>query len=295
MLLTAGDLVLDVLVRSDTGPHPGSEGDGQIVLAPGGSAANVARWAAHLGFPARFVGSVGDDFAGRWLTEAMRSSGVDVRVDAVAGEPTGVVAVWVDPSGERTMVTDRTANRYLPPRLLDEDTWSDVTHFHFTGYSLLASQTRERILAAKAIAVRRGCTLSFDPGPHRRLVQHVGAAAILAACDGVDVLLPNEAEAVALAAAKSVEEAIDRLSARSSIVCIKRGSAGCLLARGAQRLSIVPPGHTAVDTTGAGDAFAAGFLAVWKRGASVPEAAAAGVRAAARAVSHVGAGPQGWA
>lgn len=293
MLLTAGDLVCDVLVRPRLQPSAGMEIDGEVVLAPGGSAANVARWAAHLGFPARFVGSVGDDVAGRWLIHAMRLAGVDTCVEVLPGTRTGLVAVWIDPSGERTMVTDRGANRSLPQRLLAEETWSDVTHFHFTGYSLLSPELRDCILAAKAVAIRRGCTVSLDPGAYQPLVEHVGPQTLLEACAAVQVLLPNEAEALALARAKTIEEAADRLGALISIVCIKRGPAGCLLVTGTDRAAVASPGGAVVDTTGAGDAFAAGFLAAWKGGAAPPAAAAAGVRAATRAVSWVGAGPKG--
>jgi sugar/nucleoside kinase (ribokinase family) len=161
------------------------------------------------------------------------------------------------------------------------------------GYSLLLPEVRERILAAKAIAVGGGCTVSFDPGAYQLLAEHVGGETLLEACEDTDVLLPNEAEALALAGAKSIEEAADRLGVRSSIVCIKRGPAGCLLVTAAGRMAVASSRSAVADTTGVGDAFAAGFLAAWKRGAPPREAASAGMRAATRAVSRVGAGPEG--
>lgn len=288
MLLAAGDLVLDVLVRPHGPVERGTDTPGTVSVAGGGSASNVACWVAFLGGVARFVGAVGDDPAGAWLLEDLRRRGVDARVEVRPEEQTGAVAVWIE-GEERTMVTCQGANRTLPAFLLAQETWEGVVHFHFTGYALVTD--RQQVQAAKALARQRGCTVSLDPAAHPLVLEAVGLEGFRSACEEVDVLLPNRAEALALSGAQTLEEAAEALASLVPVVCIKDGAQGCLVAtrRGLLRVPTEPA--TVVDPTGAGDAFAAGFLLRWTQGARVEEAARAGNQAGSEAIRHLGARP----
>jgi len=288
VLLAAGDLVLDVLIRPHGPLRRGTDTPGTVSVAGGGSASNVACWVVFLGGVARFVGAVGDDPAGAWLLEDLRRRGVDARVEVRAEQPTGVVAVWIE-GDERTMVTCQGANRTLPAFLLAQETWEGVVHFHFTGYALVTD--RWRVLGAKELARTRGCTVSLDPAAYALVLEVVGHDGFRSACEGVDVLLPNRVEALALSGATTLEEAAEALASLVPVVCIKDGSRGCIVATRRGLLRVPPEPTTVVDPTGAGDAFAAGFLLRWIQGADLEDAARAGNRAGSEAVGKFGARP----
>ncbi len=289
MLLCAGDLVLDVVVFADKRPRGGAEVTGRIRLLGGGSAANVAAWATHLGTPARFVGCVGRDWMGAWLVDELRGRGVEV-VEVRTPEPTGVVAVWVE-GRERTMICAPGANRLLPAVLLEDAVWENVRHVHFTGYSLLRPETRALVGKALARARKQGCSVSLDPSATDLLLSAVGRRDLQQLMCSVDILFPNREEALALAKARRVDQAARRLAQSVPVVCIKNGHRGCWLAYEGEVEKVPTRPVAVVDPTGAGDAFAAGFLTAWVEGKGVQEAVRRALEAGAQAVQGVGGRP----
>ncbi|MGW7072649.1 carbohydrate kinase family protein [Streptomyces sp. NPDC054855] len=292
-LLVVGDVVTDVVARLRTPPLPGTDTVASIRTVPGGAGANVACWAASWGCrEVRFLGRAGADSAA-WHEEALTRAGVRPRLVVDRGAPTGTVICLVDGGigAERTFLTDSGASLRLSaadwsPGLLDGVGW-----LHLSGYLFFAGPSRGAAETALAAARARGVPVSVDPASAGFLTE-LGVERFLAAVEGVDVLLPSEGELRLLEEAGGPEEAAAKLSRRFPAVVVKRGAAGALVAReGEVRAEIPALPATAVDSTGAGDAFTGAFLATHLSGAGLGEAAAEGCRAGARAVELVGGRP----
>jgi ribokinase len=255
-LVVLGDLMVDVVTRVADPLAPGSDTPARISMQGGGSAANVAAWAAHLGTPVSLVCRVGRDARGRDAVDALR--GIDVHVTVDYERPTGTCVVLVGPDGERTMLPDPGAN----DAPLGEIPLGK--HLHVVGYALLRDGPRASALAAIERAQAAGMTVSVDPSSWALLRP--------GAIPAVDLLLPNEREATLV----------------EGEMVVKLGAGG---ARWGD-LEVAAEPVEVVDTTGAGDAFAAGFLGARLEGAGRRESLEAGCRVAARAVAQVGARPQ---
>jgi sugar/nucleoside kinase (ribokinase family) len=293
-LLVVGDLVTDVVALHREPLAQDTDTTARISVRPGGSAANTAAWAGWAGADVRLLARVGAD-AASWHREELVRGGVRPQLRIDAGRPTGVVIALVDRAGERTFVTDRGASGELGPADWADSLLDGVAHLHLSGYLLFAGPGRELAALAVARARLRGVTVSVDPASAGYLRQLGGGRflGLLDAAGGVDLLLPNLAEARELTGLADPERAALRLSAECScLVALKLGAAGALLARdGALLGRAEPPEAGAVDTTGAGDAFAGGLLAASLAGAEPLAAAQAGCRAGAAAVALVGGRP----
>ena len=282
MLCAIGDLVEDVIVLLSGAPRIGTDTDAHVERHRGGSAANVATAAAGLAGRARFVGQVGADELGHRLVAELERAGVDTAVTH-AGR-TGTVVVLVDPDGERTMLTDRGAATELDA--VDPAWLADVTVLHVPAYSLAAGPLANTARELVALAHDRGIPVSVDTSSVSVLDElggtTRGARDRLARLRPA-VLLANGAEADHLALEAPLTD--------DGILVVKRGGEPTLLVAADGRRQEVPVPHAEViDTTGAGDAFAAGFLLAWSGGAEPPEAVAAGQRAARSVVQRPGAG-----
>ncbi len=259
MRLTAlGDLLLDVIVRLDDPLVPGDDRMAETRVVAGGQAANVAAWAVALGADACFVGRRGDDAAGEIVTRALTGHGVRV-VGPVSGRTGVVVSIAAD--GDRTMASDRGNAPDLAPRDLDES-WFDCDVLHLSGYSLL----REPICAAAAEAARSA------------RLRHGLVSVDVSAWSLVDDRFRKRLRALkpdVVFATEREQAAVGGLDTR------------WVLKRGADGLRVDGLDHPAattevVDTTGAGDALAAGFLVGGEKLA---------LEAAARCCARMGAMP----
>ena len=290
-VVVVGDVMVDVLASMSGPLAHGSDTPSRVTTAGGGSAANVACWLARQGVPTSYVGKVGDDPLGRESVVALHGCGVTTYVSHDHERTTGTCVVLVEPGGERSMLPDSGANTTLTPADLPQEPFRPGAHLHLSGYTLLNEGCREAALAAISMAQDAGMTVSVDPSSAAPL-RSVGAARFLSWTRGVDLLLANRDEAAVLAGTTDLHQAAQQLGDDYREVVVKLGADGALWQRGFISASApAERGVEVVDTTGAGDAFAAGFLASWLLHPEPETALAAGNRLAARAVSVVGARP----
>ncbi len=290
-VVVVGDVMVDVLAAMSGPLAHGSDTPSRVTTAGGGSAANVACWLARQGVPTSYVGKVGDDPLGRESVVALHGCGVTTYVSHDHERTTGTCVVLVEPGGERSMLPDSGANTTLTPADLPQEAFRPGAHLHLSGYTLLNEGCREAALAAISMANATGMTVSVDPSSAAPL-RSVGAARFLAWTRGVDLLLANRDEAAVLAGTADPHQAAQQLGDDYREVVVKLGADGALWHRGFISASApAERGVEVVDTTGAGDAFAAGFLSSWLLHPEPETALAAGNRLAARAVSVGGARP----
>ena len=282
-VLVLGDLLVDVVARPVGPLRVGSDTAAEVRLAGGGSAANTAAWIARAGGAVALLAAVGDDPLGAVAREELATAGVDLVGPVLAGVATGTCVVIVGPDGERTMLPDRGANDALPVTAVGTAV-PGAAWLHVSGYALLHAGSRAAGVAALAAARERGIPTSVDAassGPLRDL----GADAVLALVEGIDVLFANADELAALGGLDAV------LAVGIGAVVRKDGAAGATWAGGATSVAVPAAPAEVVDTTGAGDALAAGFLVATLAGATPGDALTAGATLAARAVSRLGARP----
>ena len=303
-----GDVMVDITAIVVEPINYASDTPARVSLQAGGAAANTACWLAHDGQDATLIGAVGDDAFGALVRAHLEALRVTDFLVTMRGTPTGTCIVIVDESGERTMLPDPGANASLSPRHLPDAAFRDGDHLHLSGYTLLHSATRATGMDSLRRAREAGMTISLDPASAAPLAQD--PAVLDHAMSLIDVLIANEAEAEVLTGFADPRLALAALADRVPTVVLKLGSQGSI-ARRAGALAAGPPGaapassdHSAaesasaravdaeiIDTTGAGDAFAAGFLPPWVAGLPLPDCLDAASRSAARAVARVGAGP----
>jgi sugar/nucleoside kinase (ribokinase family) len=282
VLTVIGDLVEDIVVWTEGPTRRGTDNPAVVTRSRGGSAANVAAHAAKLA-PTRFVGRVGDDRAGTWLTTELAATGVDVRVQR--GGRTGAVVIVVDPlDGERTMYPDRGGAAELAA--IDPAWMVGTTLVHVPAYGLVTEPAAGSILGAIDHARRCGAQLSIDASAVT-VVERYGRDRFAELLDRLDpeIVLANAEEAAALSLASR------RLSP-GSVVVVKDGPRPAVVVfdDGTRANVDAEPVPDVRDTTGAGDAFAAGFLAAWLAGADPVEACRAAHRSATTVLCAAGAG-----
>lgn len=286
MLCTIGDLIEDVVVWLNTEQRNqlniGSDTDSVIVRTRGGSAANVAMFGALTGTPSRFIGQVGNDKLGEQLCASLRESGVDVCT--VAKGRTGSIVVLVQLNGERTFLTDRGVASELS--VFDAQHLLGVSIVHVPTYSLahdpLATTAIQYIRAARAA----GALISIDASSTAVLRDYgVERYAALIASIAPDVFMCNidEAELLTIDAVHPMPGA--------QLTVIKRGALPVIAITAAGAVTEVAPPSVAniVDTTGAGDAFAAGFLPLYSSSRNIADAITRGHSIAARVLRSPGA------
>jgi sugar/nucleoside kinase (ribokinase family) len=286
-VVTLGDLLLDVVVRLEAPPASDDDVPASIALVPGGQAANVAAWVCWLGGEALLVARRAGDAAGRLIAAEIERLGVELAGPVIDGGTTGTVVALVAPDGTRTLASDRGAAGDLAPDDVDAGLLAGAGALHVAGYTLLRAGGAEAAVLLAEAARRYGARVTVD------LSTAHGIAALgrdemrlrVAALEP-DVVFANEAEAAAFG---------DPLEC---VWVVKRGALGCTVEQNGETLvfsAVALDGVQAegaqvdavIDTTGAGDAFAAGYLL----GGGPEIAARRGLEAAARCVTRVGALP----
>ncbi|HKP52014.1 MAG TPA: carbohydrate kinase family protein [Chloroflexia bacterium] len=294
-ILSMGDLLLDVVVRYDPLAGEADTGPDAVWIGPGGSAANFAVHAARLGAKVRFISRVGRDWPGEMLVRSLQDEGITTSVRLMDEASTGRVLVMVDPEGHRRMWSYPGASSTLQADDLETEWFRDLDAFHLTGYSLLREGPREAALHALKLAREQGapfCTLDPNP-PH--LMADYGPARFreLLIQLRFDAIFPNLEEGrllSGLGVEASYAEVATNLLDISPLVVLTLGQEGCVVASRDQTWE-VPAARldVAADATGAGDAFAAGFVTEYLRSKDAYAAATVANLLAARIVSKVGA------
>lgn len=290
LVVVVGDVMNDVVVRPLGPIADGTDTPSAIEATPGGSGSNQAAWLAALGTPVRFVGRGGAPDAERH-TESLARLGVDVRLAADPKVGTGTVVALVSADGERTMFTDRAANLGLRREDVPEGVLDGAGLLHVSAYQLFEPGSRSAVTGLWAEALRAGIATSVDPASLDGL-RRVGREAFLRWTAGASIAFPNLDEGRFLSDRDDPQEIAAVLVESYPLVALKLGRAGVLLATAeGDRVGLPAAGGPVVDSTGAGDAFCAGFLSRWVRGAALPECAATALETAARALGRVGARP----
>lgn len=289
MILVVGDVVDDIGVRPLEPVNPRSDTRSEIRMTAGGSAANTAAWLGFLGAPVRFVGKGGVDAPGRH-GGALRDVGVDARIATDSELPTATIVLTLDETADRTMFVDRAANSTLTVDDLPADVWDDVAWLHLTGYTFFDDATRPVALELVAEARQRGIGTSVDPSS-LGFLQAAGAEAFLEWTAGVDLVVPNSDEARFLTGSTGPFIDHDRLAEHYPHVVVTLGQLGATYVSHEVREQVVAPRVPVLDTTGAGDAFTAGFLAAWTQRRDAAAALDGGAGAARRCIAVRGARP----
>lgn len=279
--------MIDLLVRPEGPLAVGSDRRASILARPGGSAANQAAWLAHFGAAVDFVGRVGAaDCAAQ--TAMFRQCGVAAHLVADATRETGRLIALIDASGERSFLTDRGANEELCEEDISDALIAGAALVHLSGYSFVTEAPRR---AARRVLARAGAIpVSVDPAS-AEFLREMTPANFFAWTRGAAICFPNTDEAAVLSGSEDRETQLATLAQHYPLVVVKRGAEGCEAAAGARRWRAAAPATKAIDTTGAGDAFVAAFLAARLRGAEIEECLARAAAAGAAATETVGGRP----
>ncbi|HVA91987.1 MAG TPA: PfkB family carbohydrate kinase [Chloroflexota bacterium] len=291
MIVALGDAALDVFVAPDLDAIEGSDVAGAVRVLPGGSAANFAVWVARLGARSALIGTVGDDYAGNFVRTDLAREGVLPHLQKVHAA-TAAIAVLVDANGERTMITDRGAATLLALGMLEPHMLPPGCHLHIPAYSLFVEPLCSAAVEAASRARSGGGTVAVDTssvGPLRAF----GRERFLRLLDDLTphVLFANHAEATFLSGADDPAAGSLILQRYAPLILWKLGADG-VLARAEEVAREPGLPVAALDSTGAGDAFAAAFTVAHRSGAALAVALARANRLAAAVVRHIGARPR---
>jgi len=290
-VLVVGDVMTDLIVVPEGPIVKGSDRRATVRSRPGGSGANQAVWLGAMAADVRFAARVGE--ADRAMYERhFQALGVTPLLTGDTTLPSGVLVTLVDADGERSFLTDRGANLNLCAADLPASLLAGVGLVLVSGYSFFAPGPRAAVMGLLANARARDIAVAIDPASIGFLAE-VGAAPFLEWTAGADWIFANADEAHALTGSADLEQQLRLLGARFTHVVIKRGRLGAVLGgREGVRVALPAQAVPVVDSTGAGDAFAAGLLAAHLAGQDMAAALAAGIAAGARAVQFIGGQPQ---
>lgn len=293
-LCVVGDFAWDVLIRTNNEVLKGGDSFGEVLLTPGGSAANVAVWARRCGLETHFVGKIGRDRLGELAREDLNREGVVHHFIQTDAHLTGSVAVFVDQTGERSMVSGRGADFFLLPQELPKSVINRCSSLHLTAWSFFTDPPRTAARLAAEIARAGHHLISFDPASFQ-MIEEMGVDTFWSYVKdlGIKVFLPNYEEGRVLTNRYEPLDIAANLAEQLSgaTIILKLDADGALVLHEGQHTIIPPATNNLVDATGAGDSFAGAYLAHFARHGSVVEAARFATRVAAWVIEHLGARP----
>jgi sugar/nucleoside kinase (ribokinase family) len=270
IVVALGDTNIDMSMVGSGEPKMGREIlVKNMVVSPAGSTGYFAFAISRLGDECRFVGRVGGDHFGRLIIDEMKSFGISttyVKVDPDVS--TGVTVSIVSEGGERALVSYLGPTELLTPSDIDDRALRGARHLHIGGFSLLKAlhdSVPQILMKAHNTSITTSLDTGWDPD---------GRWDVAEALQWVDIFLPNEEEVSAITGEKNVLRAAAKLLAKGpSIVVVKRGSLGCTVVTREQNIDVPAFKVAPIDTTGAGDAFNAGFIHSYLRGKPLQECA----------------------
>lgn len=267
---------------------------GPGIEASGGSAANTVAGVAALGSRAGFIGQVADDQLGKVFTHDIRALGVHFDTPTRSGNPpTARCLILVTPDAQRTMNTFLGASQFLPASAIDLDLIRSAAILYLEGYLWDPEEPRAAMRLAIDTARGAGRKVALTLSDAFCIERHRGDFQALLDNGQLDILFANEAEILSLNETEDFEAAVAATAAKVPLLVVTRSEKGALAVSGGERVSVsAEPVAEVVDTTGAGDLFAAGFLAGQAQGRSLKDSLTMGAIAAAEVISHYGARPE---
>lgn len=266
-------------------------GPGQEVS--GGSAANTIAGMAALGGKCAFIGQVADDQLGNVFAHDIRAAGIRFDTEARPGSPTtGRCLIFVTPDGQRTMNTFLGASHYLPEAALDRALIADAKYLYLEGYLWDPEEPRAAMRAAIDVARAAGRKVAFTLSAEFVIDRHRAAFLQLIEDGLIDVLFANQAEIISLTEAADADAAIAAVKGKVPLLVVTMSEEGACAIAGDEHVRVpAAPVDKVVDTTGAGDLFAAGFLHGQAQGWDLERSLKLGAVCAAEVISHFGARP----
>ena len=265
----------------------------------GGSAANTLAGMSALGAQCAFIGQVADDQLGQIFGHDIRAGGIDFDTPPRAtsndesNPPTARCLIFVTPDGERTMNTYLGASQFLPPAALDDETIARAAILYLEGYLWDPEEPRRAMRRAIEVARNAGRKVAFTASESFVIERHGDDFRQLIEEGMIDILFVNEGELATLTGEATFEEGIAALEDKVPVLVATRGPMGAIaIANGKRAETDAEPVERVVDTTGAGDLFAAGFLTGHARGESLEQCLRMGAICAAEVISHYGARPE---
>lgn len=289
-ILVVGDVMTDIIVIPEGPLVRGSDRRAKVRSRPGGSGANQAVWLGVLGGKVKFTARVARtdvDSSNAYF----RAHGVEPVLAADDGSPSGVLVTILDANGERSFLTDRGANLNLSKDDVPVSLLEGVGLLMVSGYSFFTEGPRAAVMGLLKEAKSRGIVTAIDPASVGFL-REVGAQNFLKWTSGSDIIFANIDEGLALTGSVDLNLQMQTLGRFFAHVVIKRGDlGGAVGGRKGVTLSLPAPRTEVIDTTGAGDAFAAGYLIAQMRGDSLEDCLKAGIEAGTKAVGQIGGQP----
>lgn len=260
----------------------------------GGSAANTLAGLAALGAKCAFIGQVAQDQLGEVFAHDIRAGGIDFATPARADEPpTARCLIFVTPDGQRTMNTFLGASQFLPAIAVDETAIASASVLYLEGYLWDPEEPRNAMRRAIAAARGAGRKVAFTLSDAFVISRHGDDFRALIAAGDIDILFANEHELAALTGLEDFHEGIAALAPKVPTLVVTRSEAGAHAVSGGEHAQVpAEPVEKVIDTTGAGDLFAAGFLFGHVRGMALETCLRLGAICAAEVISHYGARPE---
>lgn len=294
-LCVIGDFAWDVLIRTNNNLLKGGDSFGEVMLTPGGSAANSAVWAKRCGLNTRFVGKIGRDRFGQLAREDLTKEKIEHHFVETDAHLTGSVAVFVDQTGERSMVSGHGADFYLIPSELPRSVITTSSHLHLTAWSFFTDPPRSAARTAAQLAQQNNQTISFDPASFQ-MIQEMGVEQFLSWTKdlAINIFFPNYDEGRVLTGCDEPGAIVRALANiyTDALLILKLDADGALVFDGKTTTEIPPATNNLVDATGAGDSFAGAFLAHYLQSNSPVDAAIYATKIAAWVIEHLGARPK---